>query len=161
MSKTLIVYYSFEGSTKRIAEAIGTYLNADLLRLKPKKEMTTGSFMKYVWGGKQAVMKQCPELENYTFDPSKYTTIIFGTPVWAGTYAPPIRTFLSNEFIQDKKIALFACHDGGPGKVFKKFRHILEGPNELIGDLSLLAPKKYMEDRKKEASAWAKTLPVG
>ena len=55
--KTLIVYYSYEGNTKIIAETIGKSIEADIMELKPEKEMTSKGFMKYVWGGRAAVMK--------------------------------------------------------------------------------------------------------
>jgi len=32
--------------------------------------------MKYVWGGKQAVMKKTPELEGYDFDAASYDKVI-------------------------------------------------------------------------------------
>ncbi len=67
--------------------------------------------MKYVRGGRQALMKSEPELEKLHKDPSNYDTIIIGTPVRAYTYAPAIRTFLKMIKLQDKKIALFCTHE--------------------------------------------------
>ena len=59
--KILIVYYSFEGNTKFIAEKIQENLSCDIVRLIPKKEIKTKGFMKFFWGGKQVFMKELPE----------------------------------------------------------------------------------------------------
>ncbi len=49
--KKLVIFYSFEGNTKLIAENIAQAIGADLLELKPKKKMKSKGFMKFVWGG--------------------------------------------------------------------------------------------------------------
>ena len=53
MSKVLVVYYSFEGHTKKIAEKISQNLNADILEVKPKNEKKSSGFSKFLWGGSQ------------------------------------------------------------------------------------------------------------
>lgn len=40
MQKTLIVYYSLEGSTKLITETIAKEMNADIIECKPKKDIS-------------------------------------------------------------------------------------------------------------------------
>ena len=55
--KPLIVFYSFEGNTKLIAEKIAQTVDAEALELKPQKEIRTKGFMKYFWGGKQVLTK--------------------------------------------------------------------------------------------------------
>ena len=54
----IVIFYSFEGNTKLIAENIAKTIGADLLELKLKKEMKSKGFMKYFWGGKAAIMKK-------------------------------------------------------------------------------------------------------
>ncbi|MFX0059578.1 MAG: flavodoxin family protein, partial [Candidatus Heimdallarchaeota archaeon] len=95
MSRILIVYYSLTGHTKFIAETIKAAINADILALKPVKELKSDSSMKYMWGGAQATMKKKPKLEEFSIDPLAYDLIFLGTPVWAWTFTPPIRSFLS------------------------------------------------------------------
>ena len=59
-------------------------------------------------------MGEIPALQPYEFDIEKYDRIIFGTPVWASTFAPPLRTFINeNPNVKDKKIAVFTCFSGG------------------------------------------------
>jgi len=60
--KKLVIFYSFEGNTKYIAENIAEAVGADILELKPKKDVSSGGFMKYLWGGRQVVLGKKPEL---------------------------------------------------------------------------------------------------
>ncbi|MCK5289167.1 MAG: flavodoxin, partial [Candidatus Omnitrophica bacterium] len=85
--KKIVIFYSFEGNTKLIAESIAKTIGADLLELKPKSEMQSKGFMKYVWGGKAVMMKAKPELLPMDKDIKGYDILFIGTPVWAGTYA--------------------------------------------------------------------------
>ena len=111
--KTAIVYFSLEGNTKFVAEKMAAELGADLIQLVPKKEYPTGNVSKYFWGGKSAVFREHPKLEPHHFKAEEYELVIIGSPIWASTYAPPLRTFIRDNSLQNKKIAIFACCSGG------------------------------------------------
>lgn len=63
--KTLIVYFSLEGNTEYAANRIKEKTGADLLRLIPKKAYADKGFKKFFRGGKSAVFKDKPNLEEY------------------------------------------------------------------------------------------------
>lgn len=112
--KTLLVYYSLEGNTKYVADKIKEKTGADLLRLTPKKSYHDKGFAKFFWGGKSAIMAEKPELEEYDVDLAGYERIVFGFPVWASNYTPPLRTFIEDnkEKLTGKKYAAYACQGG-------------------------------------------------
>nr|MBQ6242845.1 flavodoxin [Lachnospiraceae bacterium] len=117
--KTLIVYYSLEGNTAYIADKLAARLNADTLRLVPKKAYKNKGLSKFLWGGKSALMAEQPELEPYEADPAAYEQIIFGFPVWASRLTPPLRTFISENQRALKAvthISAFACQSGMGGE---------------------------------------------
>lgn len=159
--KNLVVYYSLEGNTKLIAEFIGKEIGADIIELKPKKEFPSSGFRKYVWGGKSVIFKQKPELMNKEIDISKYDNIFLGTPVWAGTYAAPFNTFLDINTINNKNIALFACHGGGGSqKCFANFKKELS-ENTFIGDIELVDPlKKETDSSLDKVKKWLQILNI-
>lgn len=156
--KKLVVYYSLEGNTKRIAEAIAKTIDADLLELKPKNEIPSKGFMKFVWGGRAAMMKTKPELYPLDKDVHDYDVYFIGTPVWAWTYAPPLNTFFSTHPLINKKVALFCCHGGGKGKIFEKMNAALTG-NQILGEIDFRDPLKHDTDANIEkAKRWAENI---
>lgn len=159
-SQTLVVYYSFEGSTRLIAQTIATALDADILECRPIKDISSKGLMKYVWGGRQVVFKKRPQLEPLEKNPTEYETIIIGTPVWAFTYAPAIRTFLSEVTLHQKKIAVFCCHEGAKGNTLEHLEEALS-KNTIIGETDFLNVMKDKEENIIKAQQWATTLKQG
>ena len=155
---SIVVYYSLEGSTKLIAENVSKELSGDLLELKPvKEEVNPKSFLKFFWGGRQVMQKKKPALEPFSADLEKYSLIVIGTPVWAFTYTPAIRSFLSIAKIKDKKLAFFCCHEGTPGKTLDNLEKELPG-NTVIGKKAFL--NVFADKMRSSANAreWAAEL---
>jgi len=141
--KTAVVYYSQSGNTGYVAKMIAEKIGADLIPLEPESAYPDKGFKKFFWGGKSAVMGDEPALKPVRFDPAEYEQIVFGTPVWAGTFAPPLRTFggLWRDALRDKKLAFFACMSGaGAGKAAAKFAKFL-GVGAFRATLDLVDPK--------------------
>ncbi len=146
--QTLIVYYSLEGNTEYVVNAIAGKLSADVLKLVPKKAYSDKGFSKFFWGGKSAVMAETPELEPYNVDFSEYDQVVIGSPVWAGTFTPPIRTFVKDNkaALSGKRISAFACQSGaGAEKAFAKLRDFI-GIDEFYAHMILIDPKVKPSD---------------
>lgn len=145
-----IVYYSMSGNTEYVSDYIAGKVEADLVRIIPKKEYPSSGFKKFFWGGKSAVMGETPALEPYEFDSDKYDHIILGTPVWASCFVPPIRTFIkeNKEKLAGKKISVFVCYSGGGAeKVIEKLKKYI-GIDEFEAELILIDPKDKLSDEK-------------
>ena len=138
--KTAIVYFSLDGNTEYVAKKIAQNLTGDLIKLVPAKQYPTGKVSKFFWGGKSVTFKDQPQLQPYDFNVDEYDVIILGTPIWAGTYTPPFRTFLKENDLSGKKLAFFACCSGGSAdKCFKKLQAATSN-GELITTLRLVDP---------------------
>lgn len=157
--KTLVIYYSLSGNTKLIAETIAKEIGADILELKTKNSLIGKiGFLKYFWGGKQVIMKETPELMPLKKDFAKYDLIFIGTPVWAFSFAPPLKTLFSKRVVQNKKVALFCSHGGGIGKTIENMKKEMEG-NDFVGQIDFLEP--LHEDTKGKielTKVWAKSI---
>ena len=130
--KIALVYYSLEVNTAFAAEMIGQKLGVDIIRLKPVKDYPTEKIAKYFWAGKSASFQEAPKLMPYAFDINMYDVIILGTPIWAGTFAPPLRTFIRAQVWEGRKVALFACcSGGGTEKCFQQLHHETRGSIKL------------------------------
>ena len=158
---TLVLYFSLEGNTKFVAGRIAETLHADTIALNPSKKYPDKGFQKYLWGGKGVLFGEQPELTNDPINLDAYDTIILGTPVWAGSYAPPLNTFLHQYKVEGKRIALFACHGGGGAqKCFQKLKELMPN-NEWIGEIDFVDPLKHNpEEHSKKAVKWAAGLAV-
>ena len=159
--KNLIVYYSMLGNTEYAANMIADNTGADLLRIEPEKAYPDKGFKKFLWGGKSAVMGDKPKLLPYEFDAGKYDRIIFGTPVWASTFTPPLRTFIAEngEKLKGKNFALFLCYaGGGADKASEKLKKEL-GIEAFDAELVLTDPKdKPKEEDKKSILEFCEKL---
>lgn len=125
MQKTLVIFYSLEGFTKHIAQIIAKETKGELLELQPKKTISKW-FMKYVRGGKQVIMKETPLLKTYNIDFDKYETIYIGTPVWAFTYTPAIRSFLKQTILKNKNLIIFCTHEWWPKQTLENLEKVLK-----------------------------------
>jgi len=140
MSKILIVYYSLTGNTQFIAETLRDTIEADILELKPIKELKANSGTRFMWGGYQSTMKKKPKLMDFDINPLEYDLIILGTPVWAWNISPPMRSFLSKDGI----------------KAMERFKEALKNAN-IVESISFQQPlKKDSDEYKEKAIAWIK-----
>jgi flavodoxin len=156
--KSVVIYYSYEGSTRLIGESIAGAIEADLLPLIPKKEITRQGFSKYFWGGSQVMMKRKPELMPFEVNPLEYDLILIGTPVWAWTFSPPVATLLKTIDFSGKKIALFSCHGGQNGKTFLNLKNHL-ADSQVIGEIDFFEPvKRDTEFSVERAKTWAREI---
>ncbi|MDR2766861.1 MAG: NAD(P)H-dependent oxidoreductase [Treponema sp.] len=156
--KTALVYYSLDGNCALIARLIKEKTNADVFALELADEKKRRGLAKMIWGGRMVMTGRKPPLKALTVNPADYDLIILGTPVWAGTFAPPLLTFLAGTNITGKKIALFACYAGSAGKTFDRLKALLAG-NEIAGTIGFKNPARLSRDRAgADLSAWLKTL---
>ena len=158
MTKILIVYYSLTGNTQFIAEALRDSIEADILELKPIKELNPDSGTRFMWGGFQSTMKKKPKLMEFDINPLDYDLIILGTPVWAWNISPPMRSFLSKFDLTSKKVALWMSHAGDGIKAMKRFKEVLQDAN-VIETITFQEPlKKDSDINKEKAIAWIKEV---
>ncbi|MDR2747977.1 MAG: flavodoxin [Treponema sp.] len=137
--KTAVIYYSYEGNSALIAEEIRNVLGADLFELKTEDDTKREGFSKYFWGGRQVLTGKSPALKPCGINVDPYELLIIGFPVWAGSPAPALNSFLGEREIRGKRIALFCCHGGGKGKALEKLKARLPG-NTFAGEIDFRNP---------------------
>jgi flavodoxin len=156
--KTLIVYYSLDGNCGLIADILKSELNADVLKLETLDEKKRKGLARYFWGGRQVFTHAKPSLKPYSVSPDSYDLIIIGGPVWAGSPAPALNTFLEKTKITGKKTASFLCHAGGKGKAPEKLKAGLPG-NTFAGEIDFINPLKgNREEIAARLREWAKLI---
>jgi flavodoxin len=158
--KAAVIYFSYDGNCAMLADLVGTGLKADVFRLKLVDEKRRKGFLKILWGGAMTVRGKRPPLKPYSINFDQYDIIAIGCPVWAGSPAAPLSTFLDAEAskIKGKKLALFTAHHGGKGKFFDKLKAALPG-NTIAGEIDFLAPlEQDAAEVGAKIASWVKTL---
>ena len=155
MSKSIILLYSFEGNTKKVADYLAGELNIPCEEIKPVKDLSSKGFSKYFWGGQQIIMKKKPKLNPIKANLDEYDTVFLGSPIWAGTFAPAIKTLLEEKILSGKNIKFFYTHDGGPGKCEDRIREAVNIHNTLISAYGLARVKDGLEPLKDGLISWA------
>jgi NADPH-dependent FMN reductase. len=141
MSNAALIYFSLDGNVDYIAKLIARKTGADLIRLETVREYPKG-IGKFITAGREATFGLRPALKNAFPDFDQFSTVIIGTPVWAGKPSSPVNTFLHNCKFSGKRIALFACCAGdATEKCFAKMKSLLEG-NTIITCDTFINPLK-------------------
>ncbi|MBR4430893.1 MAG: flavodoxin [Clostridiales bacterium] len=157
--KIAIVYYSMHGNVRYVAEKVAKETGADLIELIPKKAYPDKGMRQFIWGGSAVTFKKKPDLEPYAFNASDYDLVIIGTPVWASNFVPPLRTFLEDNDLTGKKIAVIATSAGGNSvKCIEAVKEAVK-TDSLVAVLSLLEPKNQpSEEKEKQISEFIETI---
>ncbi|MBA2123921.1 hypothetical protein B9J78_03155 [bacterium Unc6] len=118
--KTLVIYYSLTGATKMVADLIAERLNCKSIEILEKENRK--GIKEFLSGGKDAMFKKYSQIKlSEQADISSFDTVIVGTPVWAFTMTPAVRSFLMFNKKKLKNTAFF-CTLGGRGGQEKHLR---------------------------------------
>ncbi|MFA5259421.1 MAG: hypothetical protein WC402_05095 [Candidatus Pacearchaeota archaeon] len=122
--KTLVVFYSRTGTTKKVGQKIARLLDGELEEIIDLKNRD--GVVGWLSCGKDAMKKSLTKIKYKKTDLSGYDLIIIGGPNWAGNLAPALRTFLEENKSDIKKFAFFCTHGGdNPGNIFLQMQEIL------------------------------------
>lgn len=128
-SNKLIVYFSYTGNTRMIAEKIKDRLGCDILELKPVVPYSDDYDSVVNDEHNSERSNHIPEIEKINVDLSKYDEIILGTPVWWYRPVPVIRAFLMQNDLSGKIIKPFATNAGWLGRTFSEIKSICKNSN--------------------------------
>ena len=132
--KVLVLYYSQTGNTKAVADEIVARLGADVEAIQAVNPYD-GDF--------QATIERCMiereqgttiEINPVAADIASYDVIFLGYPVWFGTYAPPVATWLGQVDLTGKKVVPFCTFgSGGLDSSVKELKEKQPGAEVLPG----------------------------
>ena len=142
-NKKLVVYFSYTGNTRKIAEKVKEELGCDILELKPVKPYSTDYQTVVDEEQNNESSKKTPEIQDINIDLNDYDEIIIGTPVWWYTIAPVIRTFLKQNDLTGKTIIPFATNAGWLGRTFKEIESLC--PNSKVQKGMNIVFKSYSD----------------
>lgn len=145
--KTLIVYYSRTGTTKKVAELLKQKLNCDLEEIIDTKDRKGP--IGYMLGGRDAMKEILTEIKPIEKNPADYDLVIIGTPVWASNMVPAVRTYITAQKDKLKKVAFLTTYDGsGFEKTFKRMGDLANSQPITTLDLKTAEVVKNQTEEK-------------
>lgn len=109
-AKTLVMFYSFSGHTKEMAEKQAKKYNADLVEVKELKSRS--KWNAYLKGCVQARKQSSTKIDEVNIDFTKYERILIGAPIWAGYPAPAFNSMI-DLIPSGKEVELFFLSGSG------------------------------------------------
>ena len=106
--KSLVVYYSRSGKTKKVSESISKELGCDFEEVVSKRGRN-GPFG-FLISGYEASRKKLADIAETKKDPSIYDLVIIGNPIWAGKISSPMRTYIAKNKERFPKVAFFVTY---------------------------------------------------
>jgi len=156
--RTLVVYYSKSGNTRRVAEEIQKALGGDTEELVEVGAKRSGLFG-FLFAGRDAMRGRPSKIEPTKRSPADYDLVFIGSPVWGWNLVPAVRSYLASADLKAKPVAFF-CTMGGSGaeKTFASMQELAREA-KLLGTLAVreaeLKPSEALDQR---ISAWAKEM---
>ena len=145
--KTCIIFYSYSGVTRGVAESLAASCGADLIEIHAKKPYS--KLTAYTVGCMRARRGDADPIDRETIDVSPYDLVVIGTPVWAFRAAPPVNAAtVALSGCNGKKAVLFATCGGKAGDTIQELKKTLIGKGlRITGDITF-TKKELDEDLK-------------
>lgn len=154
--KTLIVYFSWSGHTRTVANIIHELTGSDIVEIEVK-EPYSSVYNEVTARARQELDNDIrPALVTRVENMDKYDTLIVGTPIWSSRLAPPVKSFLAMYDLARKKIVPFCTH-GGSGTA-----QSVDNIRSVCPDSEILQPLAVSGSRaansRGEVERWLQTV---
>ena len=139
MSKTLVAYFSAQGTTAKVARDLAEHLGADLFEIKPLHPYTDAD-LRYTNPlarcNKEKFGKKDVPIAGRVDNFSEYDEVFIGFPIWYGCAPNVVNTFCNEYNWAGKRVYAFATSDGsGIGKTVEKLKPYVKGAVSVAADL--------------------------
>jgi flavodoxin len=145
--KTSMIYYSYSGITRGIAEKIQKSCGGDLVEVKLKENYS--AITAYTLGCYRAMKEECDPIEPGTIDVSASDLIVIGTPVWAFKATPAINAAIAAlKGCDGKKAVIFATCGSSAKDTLPILKKALEAKGVTVVGQHILTRKEIGENQK-------------
>jgi flavodoxin len=109
--KTIIMYYTFGGNSRKEAEKlVGNYEDAVLCEVKEEKKRNI--FTAFLSGCPQAMKREKSKIKEISYQLEDFDRFIIVAPIWAGFPVPAFNAMV-DLLPNNKEAELFLCSSGG------------------------------------------------
>lgn len=122
MKKILVVYYSLQGNTKKVAKAIAKSLNADVELIVDKKDRSR--LVNWFMSASNEELRTPTKINPPVKNPADYKLVIVGSPIWDGV-VPSVKEYLKINKSKFNKVAFFATFGASAEDAFYQMSEII------------------------------------
>ncbi len=140
--RSLVVYYSRDGHTKRAAEIIAKIIEGDIDEIIDKKPRK--GILGFLRAGYDATLGKTTEIE-FKKSPENYDLVVIGSPVWNRRITPAVRTYLLRNSGEIKRCVFFVTCAGRAGKSIQQMRELYKG--EVLAEKVIVRKNLEVEAR--------------
>lgn len=146
---TCIIFHSYSGVTRGIAERIRSACGGDLVEVRPLKNYNT--ITAYTTGCLRARNEVADPVEPGSIDVAAYDLLVIGTPVWAWKATPIVNGAIASlKGCSGKSAIVFATCGGQAGETLNILSRKLEAMGVKVAGTAELSRKDIAEGRKVE-----------
>lgn len=161
MRETLVIYYSFTGNSKKVAEYVKAKLDADILELEPAEPFSS-DYDEVVREWQNNDVKRDVEIKQVNIDLEQYKKIVLITSTWWYGITQVMKKFLKEYDLAGKDVIVASSNAGWIGHCFKDYKTLLPNSN-IKGELDLVfsandGERDKMLTSKEEVDNWIKKL---
>jgi flavodoxin len=154
----LVVYFSWSGNTRRVADIIADLTGCDIVEIEVL-EPYSSVYNEVTARARQELDNDVrPELKTRVEDMDEYDTLIVGTPIWSSRLAPAVKSFLASYDLSGKNIAPFCTHGGsGTAQSVNNIRSVC--PHSTILQ-SLAISGSRAGNSRNDVERWLRTINI-
>jgi flavodoxin len=158
MERIVVVYFSRDGHTQRIAREIAEACGADI------EEVVESSRRRGAWGylrsALEALLGIAPAILHARRHPREGDLVVIGTPIWAGNMASPVRSYILAQRDKFDRVAFFrTCGGSGQNKVLNDLQALCR--RTPVATLALTERQCVAGAHDNELAAFVRALKQG
>jgi len=122
MKKILVVYYSLQGHTKKVAKALAKSLNADIEGIKDTKDRS--NLVNWFVSASNEELRTPTKIKVPKKNPADYKLVVVGSPIWDGI-VPAVKEYLKMNKSKFKKVAFFTTFSASAEDAFYQMQKLI------------------------------------
>lgn len=158
VGKTLIVFFSWGGNTRAVANHIHHIIGGDIHEVETVVPYPDTYEEVIKVAPEELESDYRPELKTKVENIDQYDTILVGTPIWGGQLAPAMKSFLASYDLSGKTIAPFCTHGGsGTARSVDDIRSVCPA-SEILSSLAVNGSR--VDNARTNVQEWLERIGI-
>ncbi len=157
-AQTLVVFYSWGGNTKAVAQSVQKQTGSDIYEIKTVRVYPADPHETALVSMDERRSGRLPEIAGDMPDFSKYDAIFLGGPVWNGHTSTPLARFLQKADFQGSPVVAFWTDQAATGGYEQELRTACRNAKYIEGRGFTWVARMTSEEIERETQSWLKDV---